>query len=149
MRIFIFIGMMLGVVGCSGVDKLGTIGGTSYYSVHGSHLDGPNFTALVTRRGKGKPKVRAVMSGPGLATVTLPAIFGAGGNAAAAFLFGKSLKREGYSSSVNASGGTNSSNSSSSAKAKSSSSSSSSGGSGGGGHNHGHGHKKHKHKHKP
>ena len=77
--------------GCSGVDHLGRVGDTDFYSVHSSNLDGPNITALVSEK-NGEAKVEGVASGPGMFTGSVNAALGAGGNVAGAALIANGIK---------------------------------------------------------
>jgi len=74
----VLVGSILG--GCSGIEELGEINGTKFYSVHADEDIGPNFTAMVTAKEGEDPQVHAVLGGPGWAAITIPAILGAAGD---------------------------------------------------------------------
>jgi hypothetical protein len=90
MKHFLLISL-LAVVGCSGVNYLGSVGDTKFYAVHDSRLDGPNFNALVTAHG-GSVTVQNAFAGPGLLTAVSPSVVSAAGEVGAADVFGTSLR---------------------------------------------------------
>lgn len=99
-------------VGCrSTTKKLGTIGGVEFYSVHASHFDGPNLTALVSRTPSNEVIVNYVFGSAGIGS----SIVAASGQVAASAALGISMP----SDSIEVSGGNSSANSSSKAGASS------------------------------
>jgi hypothetical protein len=88
----------------SGVYELGEIGGVKYYTVHSSHIAGPNQTVMVshdTLKEGARPVNIAVNGGEGIGK----SIVGAVGSVGSSYVFGKSLKPSSESSSVDVSGG--------------------------------------------
>lgn len=119
--------------GCSGTTHLGKVGDRDFYSIHASHLDGPNMTALVSVSENGETRVEGLSSGQGMLTGSVNAALGAGGNVASAALIANGIRNaKPARTNVN-----NSANTASSAGAESNSDSQGgdggSGGAGGGG----------------
>lgn len=96
---------------CSGVSSLGKIGSTEFYSVHGDHFWGPNFTALVTKE-EDQVKIIEVGYGPGGGHAIVGGTVQAAGQVGAAALYGHSLKfrKHHYNSNIDVSGGSASQN---------------------------------------
>jgi hypothetical protein len=90
---------LLLTAGCaSNIKQLGKIGDTTYYKVHSRSFDGPNSTVLMgLRDGEKTPQPVTSVGGPGIGA----AIIGAGGNVAAATVFGMSIRPDRNSSTVN------------------------------------------------
>jgi len=74
------------LTGCSGTTYLGHAGNVDFYSVHASHLDGPNFTALVSVH-NGHTQIDKVIGGSGVLQSVAPALIDAGGAVGSSAVF--------------------------------------------------------------
>jgi len=82
MRKVVALLFVLVLAGCSGVDKLGEVAGTKFYTVHAEHFWGPNFTALVVEK-DGQAGIVKVGFGPGAGHAIVGATVGAAGDVGA------------------------------------------------------------------
>lgn len=71
------------LTGCSGTQKIGSIGCTDFYSINKRSIQGPNFTALAYQEGDSPAVIHTVIGGPGIGQT----VVSAGGQVAAAPLF--------------------------------------------------------------
>jgi hypothetical protein len=93
--------------GCSGMNKIGTVGDTTFYNVHASNIDGPNVSALVAEK-DGQASVVSNYGGAGVATQIGTAAVEGASQVMAAHEFGHDLRPDQTSiSSSNANSGNN------------------------------------------
>jgi len=97
MRTFSILLLATVLAGCSGTDELGTIGDTTFHSVHGDHFWGPNFTAMVVER-DGRAGIVKVGFGPGAGHALVGAFGQIAAEVGAATMFGYNLEPDRYES---------------------------------------------------